>query len=515
MKRRILKLIFPALLLGTGTVYAQDVDKNILDWYNGKGPGLETEKAYKKLKKKTSKTVIVAVIDSGVDIEHEDLKGKIWKNEDEIPGNGIDDDKNGYIDDVYGWSFLGDSNDEQLEMTRIYAKLKPKYENMKKEDATDKAEYDLYVEVRDKVEKEISDAKKTMDNIKGFQAQLPMLKTMLEKELGKEYTQKDVDKWTPPAGMDQLKDLAMPLKTGELEEQLKGGIEHYESSLKYHYNIDHDGRKVVGDNPDDFSDVVYGNNKVEGPDALHGTHVAGIIAAIRNNGIGGSGVAENVKIMAIRAIPNGDERDKDVALAIRYAVDNGAKVINMSFGKAYSPNAKEVYEAIMYAQSKDVLLVHAAGNDNKDIDVEPNFPASKFSFQKEDFTTYLTIGASTRFKKERLAATFSNYGDQSVDVFAPGFEIYNTVPDNKYKKLQGTSMAAPMVSGVAALIKSYYPDLTMKQVKEIIVKSAKDYSGTQQFKPGTEDAEDFKNFSKSGAVVNIPAAIKMAETYGK
>jgi subtilisin family serine protease len=497
------------------------VDKKIVDWYNGKAPGLETEKAYKKLKKKTSETVIVAVIDSGVDIEHEDLKGKIWKNEKEVAGNGIDDDKNGYIDDVYGWSFLGDSNDEQLEMTRIYAKLDKKYANISASDAKNKEEYALYEEVKEKVDTERKKAESQLENIKKFQAQLPMIKTMVETELGKDYTQKDVDAWKPSGPMAQMKDVAMPLKTGALEKQLEGGISHFESSLGFHYNVDHDGRKSVGDNPDDFSDIVYGNNKVEGPDALHGTHVAGIIAAVRNNGIGGSGVAENVKIMAIRAIPNGDERDKDVALAIRYAVDNGAKVINMSFGKSYSPNQKEVYEAIKYAEKNDVLLVHAAGNDNKDVDTEPNFPAAKFPFQKEDFTTYLTIGASTRYKKPNtkkgqlgLAASFSNYGDNTVDVFAPGFEIYNTVPDNQYQKLQGTSMAAPMVSGVAALIKGYFPKLTMKQVKEIIMKSAKNYGETSQVKPGTDETMiPFKELSKTGGCVNIPAAIKMAATY--
>jgi subtilisin family serine protease len=559
MNKRILRLTLPVVFLASGIASAQLRDSSMIDWYNGAKPGMETDKAYDMLSDQKSVPVIVAVIDSGVEIDHEDLKGKIWVNKDEIPNNGIDDDKNGYIDDVNGWSFLGDSNDEQLEMTRIYARLDKKYANVSESEAKDKKEYALYKEVKEKVDTEVKNAKANIEQYKGFSAQLPMFKEMIEKELGADYTQKDVDGWNAKGQMAQLKQYAMPLKTGELAKQLDGAIKHFESSLNFHYNVNHDGRKSVGDNPDDFSDVIYGNNKVEGPDAMHGSHCSGIIAAVRNNGLGGSGVCENALIMAIRAIPNGDERDKDVALAIRYAVDNGAQVVNMSFGKSYSPNQKEVYEAIKYAEEHDVLLVHAAGNDDADVDVEANFPSNKFSFQKENFTNYLTIGASTRYftipvkkakklekkieklnksiskatkdekkaklmsKKAKLeknyhefslAAPFSNYGDSTVDVFAPGLEIYSTVPDQKFLESQGTSMAAPMVTGAAAMIKSYFPTLTMQEVKNVLLESAQNYGENMEIKPGS-DREDglvtFKSLSITGGVINLPAAVELAK----
>ena len=256
---------------------------------------------------------------------------------------------------------------------------------------------------------------------------------------------------------------------------------------------------MIGDNPDDFNDTNYGNPDVEGPDALHGTHVSGIICAIRGNDKGGDGVADNVKIMSLRAVPNGDENDKDIALAIRYAVDNGAKVINMSFGKSYSPHQEKVFQAFEYADSKGVLLVHAAGNDAKDIDIEPNYPTSKYSFQELPLDHFLTIGASTK-DKEALVASFSNYGQTGVDVFAPGFEIYNSVPQSAYQNLQGTSMAAPMVAGVAAMLKSYFPTLTMKEIKDVMLSTVVKYS-----------VDEFQTKSVTGGVVNVYNAVNTCQ----
>ena len=288
-----------------------------------------------------------------------------------------------------------------------------------------------------------------------------------------------------------------------------------EQIVNFHLNVNFIDREVIGDNPDDFNDRAYGNPDVEGPDALHGTHVGGIIGSVRKNDLGGDGVAENVQLMSLRAVPNGDEFDKDIALAVRYAVDNGASVINMSFGKSYSPHQKEVYEAFKYADSKGVLLVHAAGNDAADVDVNPNFPSSMYSFQTAALAHFLTIGASTRFAKEELAAVFSNYGQTKVDVFAPGFEIYNTVPQSSYMKLQGTSMAAPMVAGVAAMLKSYFPTMTMSEIKDVMLKSSASYKGKKHMKPGTEDLVDFASLSVTGAVVNVKNAVKMCKAIEK
>lgn len=523
MKKLFVKVSFLLLATGLfGTAFAQAPDKAVLNWYNGAKPGMGTEKAYQLVGDKKPTVVVVGVIDSGVDIEHEDLKGQIWINANEIAGNGIDDDNNGYIDDVYGWNFLGgrdgqNANDENLEFVRIYKAGRSKFEGKAASEIseTEKAEYTLWAECRDKLNKERKEAELQLEQISMFRDQiLPMVPMMVKKALGKEsYTLKDIQKWKAKSDQDkQIKALAMAIEMGELKaEDLEEGTKHFEDQLKYNLNPDFDGRKVVGDNPNDFNDRNYGNGDVQGPDALHGTHVAGIIGAVRGNGLGGDGVAAPVKIMSLRAVPNGDEYDKDIAFAIRYAVDNGAQVVNMSFGKAYSMHPKEVYEAMKYAESKGVLLVHAAGNDAENLDVTPNYPAVKFNFQTEDFKNLLTIGASTRVAKGKLAASFSNYGAGSVDVFAPGFEIYNTIPGNKYKNLQGTSMAAPMVTGVAAFLKAYYPNLTMFEIKDIIIKSSTPYGKTKQVKPGAANQVEFGTLSKTGGVVNLEAAVKMAQ----
>ncbi len=519
----------------TSGVFAQDVDKDILNWYNGKKPGMETEKAYKLVKKKTSETVVVAIIDSGIDIEHEDLQGRIWVNEDEIPGNGIDDDNNGYIDDIHGWNFLGNSKGEnanaiRLEKTRIYAKLRAKYgmDEVCLNSDEEVKEYELYLKVKEEVESERAEAEMTLQY---YKEQLPgmikMVPMMVGQKLGKtDYTQADLDKWkVKPGSQDaQMKRLAGMILDGSLEKQIEKGVEHFENQLNVYLNPDFNGREIVGDNPDDFNDTNYGNNDVEGPDAFHGTHVGGIVGAVRGNGIGGDGVADNVRLMSLRAVPDGDEFDKDIALAIRYAVDNGAQIINMSFGKAYSPHSKEVYEAFAYADSKGVLLVHAAGNDNKNIDEEPNYPTSMYDFQDKKLDHFLTIGASTRYAKDdELAASFSNYGKDGVDVFAPGLEIYNTVPQSDYAAIQGTSMACPMVAGAAAFLKSYFPELSMKEIKDVLLASATVYRGELHVKPGGEsmdpalksDMVDFGTLSFTGGVINLKNAVKMCMEMGK
>lgn len=526
MKKRIIQLSLAIFSLGISNVLiAQEVDKDVLNWYNGKS-GMQTEKAYKKLKKRTSTPVIVAIVDSGVDIEHEDLKGKIWVNEDEIPNNGKDDDNNGYIDDVHGWNFLGNANGEnqnyaRLEQTRLLAKLAPRFKDVAADavKTEDQADYDLYLKVKEHVESDRKKYEMYITQIEQLGGLIDQVPSMVAGMIGKEdYTQKDLEKWKPEDLQGkQMKQLAMAISTGQLsKEVLEEQKKQIDQMLNYNLNVDYNGREIVGDNPDDLKDVHYGNSDVEGPDALHGTHVAGIVGAIRGNDLGGDGVADNVKIMSVRTVPNGDEFDKDVALAIRYAVDNGAQVINMSFGKDYSPHGKAVYEAFKYADSKGVLLVHAAGNSSENIDTVPNFPTPMYDFQTERLDLLLTIGSSTRFAKVKkqdfgnLASSFSNYGDKNVDVFAPGSEIYNAVPQSEYKELQGTSMASPMVAGAAALLKSYFPALTMHQVKDILLSTATNFNGSMQALPGTEKPVDFGTLSVTGGVINLKAAVAKA-----
>ncbi len=465
-------------------------------------PGMSVDRVYAELLKgKKGKKVIVGVVDSGVDIDHEDLKSVVWTNKKEIAGNGIDDDKNGYIDDIHGWNFLGDAGKENLEMTRILKKA---------DDGS--AEYKAAKEEYEKLLAENNQGKQQVDFL--FNAN----KTLVEFLKKDSYTLQDLEGiQSTDSGIIRCKQIMMRVigQAGpNFMEELNGYKDQVYDMLNYNLNKDFDGRKVVGDNPEDIKDRKYGNNIVYGPDkkeALHGTHVAGIIAQTRNNNLGGDGIANNVEIMAVRCVPNGDEYDKDIALGIRYAVDNGAKVINGSFGKNYSPHKQWVYDAIKYAESKDVLFVHAAGNDAKDIDVEPNFPNDSDDKKIEFASNVITVGALNYQYGEKVIADFSNYGKLNVDVYSPGVQIYATTPNNEYKYEQGTSMAAPNVAGVAALIRSYFPNLSAKEVKNILMSSGTSIAENVVVGGNPDDKRPFDSLSKSGKIVNAYNAFKLAE----
>ncbi len=468
-------------------------------------PGMSVDKAYAELlKRKKGAKVIVAVIDSGIDIDHEDLQANIWTNTDEKPNNGIDDDKNGYIDDVHGWNFLGDGHDEQLEFIRILAKgdtSQPDY-------ARAKAEYD----------EEYPKWTQRKTQYEGIYQQVKTAHETLTQHFGtKDYTKKQVNAiTTEDQALSQAQQIAQYMYSNgidtmtEASEELKSALTNITERLNILLNKEFKGR-VNGDNPDDLSTKYYGNGNVKPvkKEESHGTHVAGIIAAVRNNGKGANGVANNVKIMSIRTVPNGDEYDKDVALAIRYAVDNGASIINGSFGKSFSPHSDWVRDAIAYASQKDVIFVHAAGNDSKNVDVEPNFPDDNIN-GKEVSNTYIRVGALAPKYGSGLLATFSNYGKANVDVFAPGDSVYSTTPENEYDTKGGTSMAAPAVAGVAALIRSYYPTLSAAKVKQIIMDSGLPITTKVVVGGNTDDIQAFANVVKSGKIVNAYNALVMA-----
>jgi subtilisin family serine protease len=475
-------------------------------------PGMSVDKAYAELlKDKTGVKVIVGVVDSGVDIEHEDLKSSIWINEKEIPSNGIDDDKNGYIDDVYGWNFLGDCVKENLEYERILAK------SVVVDEATFQAAKKQY-------DDKVNGSKQDKTQLEYMLSGLTKSDEILTKHLGKStYTIEEVnaiesqDNEINQSKKIMKRMLSFGLSITDLKKEIQNELDGSISLLKGD-NINTDYRKVVGDNPNDFNDNKYGNNNVIGPDkekALHGTHVAGIIAQTRSNALGGEGVANNVKIMAVRAVPDGDEYDKDVALAIRYAVDNGAKIINTSFGKYFSPQKNWVYDAIKYAAKKDVLIVHSAGNELKDNDKEINYPNDHDGKDKEFADNLITIGALNFELGDKVVANFSNYGTKNVDVYAPGVKIYATTPNNTFKYLQGTSMASPNVAGVAALIRSYYPKLKASQVKHILMDSGVSISSTVMVGEETKESRSFSSLSKSGKIVNAYNALLLAEKMTK
>jgi subtilisin family serine protease len=490
-------------------------------------PGMSVERAYREiLNTREAGTVIVGVIDSGVDIEHEDLKDVIWVNEDEVPGNGKDDDKNGYVDDIHGWNFLGDIVGESMEYTRYVRNLGPKFEGREMEDIS-KAEmedYLTYKKAKAEYDKEYSQTRANKDRYEQLMQQMKPAHQAMTQLFGKEdYTADDLKgiKDPTPEQQQQIGMLSQMLNYGspiaDLLKQIEGGLDYFSGRLDTHFNVDKDFRaEKLGDDPDDMSVTVYGNADVDGPDpekadARHGTHVSGIIAAKRNNGIGMDGVSDNAKIMVVRAVPDGDEYDKDIALAIRYAVDNGAKVINTSFGKYFSTHPDWVREAIRYAADKDVLIVNAAGNEGHDLDTIQVYPNDQMLNGNEFADNVLTVGAMGPQYGTNMVAPFSNYGKTSVDIFAPGVRIWSTTPLNTYEFLQGTSMAAPEVAGIAATIRAYYPKLSAAQVKQAIMASGLPSKMTVVLDGDKSNTRSFADASKSGKLANLYNALIMAD----
>ncbi|MDG1730220.1 MAG: S8 family peptidase [Algibacter sp.] len=490
-----------------------DAEKNNwghLDLVKDTIPGMSVDKAYAEIiKNKKGKKVIVAVIDSGIDIDHEDLNDVIWTNKGEIPNNGKDDDKNGYVDDVHGWNFLGDGYNEQLEFVRILATGNTSHPDYAKAKAEYDKEYQKWLGRKTQYDQIFQQIKTTDD-------------TLIKHFGKKDYTKKEVAAIkTEDEALAQAQQIANYLFSNGTEsmadalKEIENSLVSINDRLNYHLNKDLKGR-VTGDNPDDMSTKFYGNGNVKPvkKSESHGTHVAGIIAAERNNGKGANGVANNVQIMSVRTVPNGDEYDKDVALAIRYAVDNGAKVINGSFGKSFSTHSDWTRDAIAYAGKNDVVFVHAAGNDSNDVDKKPNFPDDNIN-GVEVSDSYIRVGALAPKYGSGMIAGFSNYGKQNVDVFAPGASVYSTTPENEYDTKGGTSMAAPGVAGIAALIRSYFPNLSAAQVKQIIMDSGLALKTKVIVGGNSEDIRPFADLSKSAKMVNAYNALIMAAKLSK
>ena len=495
-------------------------------------PGVGNTRAYAELLKDRIPTpVVVAVIDGGIDTAHVDLKRILWTNPKEIPGNDLDDDHNGYIDDVHGWNFLGGPDgrsvgDESLEVTRIVAKYRPRFKGKVRTavPAAQRAEFDLYTKAEKAFTARTKQETSRAAQVEDMTGPLKMMVGALKKDLNVER----LDTATlhrAQATNENLRNLSRALDqnlrqmgladTDALEKELESGAKEERNLLDNSLNLKFNPRAdIVKDNPDDVNQRNYGNNDLHGPDPLHGTHVSGIIAAVRDNNLGVQGIAGPlVRIMTVRAVPNGDERDKDVANGIRYAVDNGAKIINMSFGKEFSPQRPAVEAAFKYAADHDVLLVHAAGNENDNLDLSNHYPAA-LTLAGKPFPNLLTVGASGSKDDASLPAEFSNYGKKQVDVFAPGVAIYSTLPGSTYGMESGTSMASPVTAGVAAVLKSYFPTLTAVQLKDIIRRSAQVHHTLVRV-PGTDKKVDFTTLSSTGGVVDLYEAIKLAETVAK
>lgn len=493
-----------------------ELDSAFLNWHNADYHelgivGTSVDKAYRELlkDKKPKKTIVVAVIDSGIDILHEDLQGKIWVNEDEIPDNNIDDDNNGYIDDVNGWNFIGakdgrNVNHENLEFVRI----------VRKGDENDPN----YARAKKMYEAQLAEKNTEEENLAKFQEIYVMVKMIIKEKTGVTVSSKeDLDKieTKDPQTLKAKEFLVERYESGFTEESLMEYSKYINEYLNYYLNINFTPRTIIGDDPEDISDRDYGNNNVIGPRANHGTGVAGLIAAVRDNGIGINGVATDVKIMTIRNTPDGDERDKDVALGIMYAVDNGADIINMSFGKDFSPQKEFVDMAVKYAEEKGVLLIHAAGNDGVNIDEAENYP-NDLMLDGSTVSNWLTVGANAKDLNREVAAVFTNYGKSSVDILSPGVDVISTDTLNTYSMHDGTSFSAPIASGIAALVLSYYPDLTPAELISILKDSSYKFRKPKKVlipndEGGKRKKIKFKDLSQSGGIINAYAALAAAE----
>lgn len=492
--------------------------------------GISLDKAYKILKEndRKSKTVIVAVLDSGIDTTHEDLKPFLWVNPDEIPNNGIDDDHNGYVDDIHGWNFIGNAKGENidgetLEKTRLYGRLLSAFKDKdtNRLTAEEKKDWELFKKVKADYENDLREKNREYEMMKKVYDRTIRVEEALKSYLKKDsITAKDIAE-LKESPIDSIKNFARMYerisKNNFNAESLLSSIKNIKKDLDTELNPDCKVRALVGDNPFDINDSIYGNNDVMGPSCGHGTFVAGIIAADRTNENDAYGIADNVKIMILRIVPGGDERDKDVANAIKYASNKGARIMNMSFGKSYSPEKFMVDKALELAAKKEVLCIHAAGNNGEDNDVVLHFP-TPYSQQGQLLTPYwMDIGASSSKPDENLAAIFSNYGQKSVDLFAPGVKIFSVSPHHRFQSSNGTSASCPVVSGVAALIMSYFPELSTAEVKEILLKSVIKYKHKVIIPTKNElkGKISFKKLSKTGGIVNAEKAVRLALKYSK
>jgi cell wall-associated protease len=495
----------------------------LMDYRNDSVFGAGVNKAYQELLNgKKASPVVVAVIDAGVDTAHEDLVGHIWTNTKEIPGNGIDDDHNGYIDDIHGWNFLGGKNGRNI-VVESYESYREYYRLLNHFDGKDSGLY------RDRVKKYfLKDSLMRAQAVFWLTQVIPQMRSadsILKKRLYKDsiFAGDVIDFQPSDSSLSQLKKNALmyfrkygitpDMSLGTFIRQAEEYLQISTQELKY-FSGDPNAlrREIVGDDFDNPEDKNYGNNNIAAGKPSHGTHVSGIIAASRGNGKGMDGIDAQVYIMALRVVPDGDERDKDVALAIRYAVDNGAKIINMSFGKYLSPGKKWVDESVRYAESHDVLIVAAAGNESQDLDTVLHYPNPNYLSSGRNSCCFILVGANAGGPDSLVMARFSNYGKKEVDLFAPGVRVFSTIPGNQYSTYSGTSMAAPVVSGVAALLLEYYPRLSAAQLKYILTRSVMKLPDSQVKWAATGRVVYFSELSATGGIVNAYNALQLAST---
>jgi subtilisin family serine protease len=477
-------------------------------------PGAGIDAAHSLLAgRRPGREVIVAIVDSGVDITHEDLDDVLWVNEDEVPGNGIDDDRNGYVDDVHGWNFIGGPdgrsvNYDTFEMTRLHAACigAPAAGPLPSPDPA------LCAEAASAYEEEVAELTDQAEQIAQITEVLLVVTQIMRVAVGSEPDVQSVTALIPTdARTAQAREIYLDLAAAGIDAAaIAEQGEMIQGLLSYGMDTAFDPRLIVGDDYTNLADRSYGNADVTGPDAGHGTAVASVVAAERSNGVGIEGIADGVRIMIVRAVPNGDERDKDVANAIRYAVDNGAHIINMSFGKGFSPHKEAVDAAVRYADEHGVLMVHAAGNDGANLADTPNFPSDRYN-DGGTATLWIEVGALDWEGPSSLAASFSNYGAAQVDLFAPGVAILSAAPGNEYRPVDGTSIASPVVTGVAALLMAYFPALEAQDVRQILLETIADRRDAMVVRPGSfGESVPFGELSVTGGILDAEAAVRAA-----
>jgi subtilisin family serine protease len=510
------------------------------DYNEQKVHGISLYQAYQKLAglSKKPSPIIVAVMDGGVDTSNLEIKPLLWANPKEIAGNGIDDDRNGYIDDVHGWNFIGGKDGRNInkaadEKSRVYHRFKKIYEGKEIDEdtltATQKKEYENWKQAALEIEFSEEDAANLRYISMATNAIQKIGNTILKEMVDTNFTVAQLQSFQPMgrntldakmAYLRTVKMLGFEAETpyAEMIKDLKDYVEGKEKSANAKLLPPAPIRAdIIKDNYENLNDRFYGNNDITGPNARHGTHVAGLVASIPDEQWKVKSLYPNIQIMGIRVVPDGDEYDKDIALGIKYAVDNGAKVINMSFGKSFSPEQQWVDNAIRYAASKDVLIVHAAGNEYYDLETKLVYPTPYSSYLKDTAKNIITVAASSdEFINNSLLTDFSNYGPSIVDVLAPGIKIYSTLPGKtNHGYLQGTSMAAPIVSHIAAMIRSYYPNLTAVEVKKIIMQSVwKPTNTSTTFEVPQKDAsKKLSEIASTGGIVNAANAIQIANIF--
>ncbi len=530
------------LLMFTSSLFVWGQDSKFWHWKDLEKEGVHGVSLFKAqqmlidLKLKPT-PIIIAVLDGGIDTSHRLIKPYLWKNPKEIPGNQMDDDKNGYIDDLYGWNFLGNADGENInkaadEKSRIYHRFKNEFKQIKSDSSNWDQKKKLEYKIWQQAAAEIVFTDEDIDNlafIKMAKNAVVKMGNILIKELeDSNFTAEKLEPYQPIgkitadtkiAYLRTLQALGIDKTNGfqSIIEDLNEYIAGKELAAVSMETAPEDLRKqIIRDDYTLFSDQYYGNNNIMGPNAKHGTHVAGLTAGITDTIVTSNSFNNPIQIMGVRVVPDGDEYDKDIALGIRYAVNNGAKVINMSFGKSYSPEQAWVDSAIRYAASKDVLIIHSAGNEAYDLNIKSVYPSPYSNVFKDKASNMITVGASSDpMIAESILTNFSNFGNQIVDLLSPGNKIYSTLPNQNFGFLNGTSMAAPIVSHIAGLLRAYFPKLTAKEIKEIILQSCwkpKDENSLYPI-PQKEASIKLNEIAAEGGIINAALCIQHATIY--